>query len=330
MMTTLRIFIASSTEGASVARALRTTLQAELGTSALVELWSHKFELGDTAIEALETISDEADFAVVVMTPDDKAKIRHANEVVPRDNLVFELGLFIGTLGRERSIVALDPKDKLKLPSDILSVTALTFDRSSTESLNVSLQAGCVRLAERIGEIGPRHKWLAERRATLAANADFCAAIAGAWWEKVNHPAGSRLSFFTITPDPLSGHVVLEGAAFDGDGNCCALWKSEMARLYPEERRLSYLWRGSHPLPGYSHLKFHGNGHIEFQATANASGQLTVGNGDFWDVDEADPGNTLMKPVELRRVVSEHEQQMMTTGSAKARQTAVMNRLGSW
>lgn len=329
-MSPLRIFIASSSEGLPIANALRTTLQAELGGNARVELWSHKFELGDTTIEALETISNEADFAVVVMTPDDKAKIRRSSEVVPRDNLVFEQGLFIGTLGRQRSIVALDPKDKLKLPSDILSVTTLSFDRSSPENLDNSLQAGCVRLAKHIAEIGPRPKWLAERRATLAANADFCAAITGAWWEKVGHPTGSRLSLFTIAPDPLSGHVVLEGTSYGDDGDRCALWKSEMARLYPDDRRVTYLWRGTHPRPGYSHLKFHGYGSFDFVQSADPSAQLMAGSGDFWDVVEADPGKTMMKPVELRRVTKESELQTMSTGNTKAKRDLVGKVLDGW
>lgn len=329
-MAALHIFIASSSEGISIANVLRTALQAELGGNARVELWSHKFEFGDTAIESLETISDEADFAIVVMTPDDKATIRRANKVIPRDNLVFEQGLFIGALGRQRSIVALDPKDRLKLPSDVLSVTALNFDSSSPENLATSLQAGCVRLARHIAEIGARPKWLAERRATIAANADFCTAIAGAWWEKINHPTGSQLSYFTIAPDPLSGQVVLEGAAYGNDGYLCALWKSEMARLYPDDRRLTYLWRGSHPLAGYSHLKFHGYGSVDFRQAADHSAQLTAATGDFWDVCEADPGKTLMKPVDLRRIAKDNDLRTMSAGNAKTRRDIVMNVLNDW
>jgi CRP/FNR family cyclic AMP-dependent transcriptional regulator len=165
---TIRIFVASSTEGAPVAHALRKSLHAELGGGrALVELWSHKFEYGDTAIEALEAVAEHADFAVVVMTPDDKTSSREdIDQPAPRDNLVFELGLFIGALGRERSIVARDFNDALKVPSDILSVTALTFDSASPDSLDVSLQAECVRLAERIEHLGPRPKGTAPWRRT--------------------------------------------------------------------------------------------------------------------------------------------------------------------
>jgi hypothetical protein len=329
-MSALRIFVASSSEGKQIANALRTTLQAELGNKARVELWSLEFTLGDTAIESLETISNEADFAVVVMTPDDKSKIRDANEVVPRDNLVFEQGLFIGSLGRHRSIVALDPKDELKLPSDILSVTTLTFDRSSLENLDNSLQAGCIRLAEHIAEMGPRPKWLAERRAALAANANFCAAIVGAWWEKVNHPDGSRLSFFTIAPDPLSGHVLLVGTGYGDDGIPCALWRSEMARLYPDDRRLTYLWRGTRPLQGCNNMKFHGYGSIDFLQSADPAAQLMAGTGNFWDVVEADPGQTMMKAVELRRVMKESELQTMSTGNTKAKRELVEKVLNDW
>ena len=329
-MEPLRIFVASSSEGEPIARELRSLLQAELGNSALVELWMHKFALGETAIESLETVANEVDFAVVVMTPDDVTVSRHKKKVAPRDNLVFELGLFIGALGRERSIVARDGKDGLKLPSDILGVTALTYNAASSGDLTTSLQTACVKLAGQLKGRGLRPKWLAEGRAALATNAHFCCQVEGAWWERINHPEGSAVSFFTIIADPLSGNVVLEGESYGGDGEQCAKWKSEMTRLYPTDRRIAYLWRGKHPLPGFAHLDFHGYGTMEFKPPEESSHQTTKGSGDFWDVDEAQPGKTMFKPVELRRVLDERHRHIMTSGSARQKHDLVLRVIATW
>jgi len=86
-MNSTRVFIASSTEGSHVAQPLRSALQQELGTAATVELWSHKFGLGNTTIESLEKISTEADVAVVLLTPDDRTTSRHSEKASPRDHL---------------------------------------------------------------------------------------------------------------------------------------------------------------------------------------------------------------------------------------------------
>lgn len=331
-MSSLRVFIASSTEGAPVAQILRTVLQQELGALAAVELWSHKFGFSDTNIESLEKIGAEADLAIVLLTPDDKTTSRHNERASPRDNLVFELGLFIGTLGRERTVVAKPADGKampLKLPSDILGITALEFDPSTPEALKTSLQTRCVKLADHIRTLGPRSKWTALQRQAQQRNAEFIAAITGTWWERIDFPEGSRLSFFTISADPNSGQVLLDGQSYDAGGKQSAWWKSEMLRCYPDDRRLTYLWRGGHPLPEQSHLKFHGYGSFEFRGNADAAGRLLAAGGDFWDVDEANPALTLHKPVSLRRA-TEREAEKMDTGSSDDIRTVVLKRLKDW
>lgn len=331
-MSPLRIFIASSTEGSPVAQALRSALQQELGTTAAVDLWSHKFGLSDTTIESLEKISTEADLAIVLLTPDDKTTSRHSQNASPRDNLVFELGLFIGTLGRERTVVAKPTNANtapMKLPSDILAITALEFDPSTPEALKISLQAKCVQLADHIRALGPRSKWTALQRQAQQRNAEFIKAIAGTWLERIDFPEGSRLSFFTICPDPHSGQVLLDGLSYDSSGKQSAWWKSEMLRCYPDDRRLTYLWRGEHPLPDQSHLKFHGYGSFDFRNNTDSTGCLLAAGGDFWDVDEANPAHTLHKPVSLRRA-TEREAEKMTSGTSDEIRTVALKRLKEW
>lgn len=329
-MNPAKVFVASSSEGEPVARELQTLLQAELGAAAVVDLWRDKFALSETAIESLEKVAEEADFAVLLMTADDITVSRAKESVAPRDNLIFELGLFIGALGRERAFVAREAQSQLKLPSDILGVTALTYNSSSPSERSASLQAECVRLAAQMTERQVRPKWLAQGRAALAANGDFCRAVEGMWWEKINFPEGNTLSCFRIATDAVVGSLTLEGTGYSNNGEASALWKSEMVRLYPSERRVVYLWRGTHPLPGSSNFRFHGYGAMEFDLPDSPSDRLSEGKGDFWDVDEARPRDTVSKPVELRRVDDAKHVKVMNSGSAKEKSELVRDTLNAW
>ena len=68
-----------------------------------------------------------ADFALFVFGPDDKISHRHDDYMVPRDNVIFEMGLFIGRLGRERVFMVKDADVDLKIPTDLLGVNPITY-----------------------------------------------------------------------------------------------------------------------------------------------------------------------------------------------------------
>lgn len=112
---------------------------------------------GRTIIEQLEYIRDHIYYAFVIVTPDDVGCLREeiqniarmvvglknvGNEIVTkifenlheraRQNVVFELGLFIGALGRE-NVCCLLQKDVKERPSDIDGILYKSFDRSVTE-----------------------------------------------------------------------------------------------------------------------------------------------------------------------------------------------------
>lgn len=84
--------------------------------------------LGRTIIEKFETNSDVS-FAVVLLTPDDKGCSAHLNpeeaRFRARQNVVFELGYFIGKLGRNR-VCALH-KGALELPSDYQGIVYVSM-----------------------------------------------------------------------------------------------------------------------------------------------------------------------------------------------------------
>lgn len=82
---------------------------------------------GRTIIEKVEANSDVG-FAVVLLTPDDEGKAKNADELEPRarQNVLLELGYFIGRLGREH-VCALK-RGKVEIPSDFAGVVWETMD----------------------------------------------------------------------------------------------------------------------------------------------------------------------------------------------------------
>ena len=72
-----------------------------------------------TSLESLVERLDDFDFAALILTPDDVTISRDEEMQAPRDNVLLELGLFIGAIGRERSFIVYDRGSNLKLPSDL-------------------------------------------------------------------------------------------------------------------------------------------------------------------------------------------------------------------
>lgn len=117
------LFVGSSSEGIEVARAI----QDQLGGDAEVTLWSDSlFELGKATLESLVELTNRFDFAVLVLSPDDIATIRGRTTPTPRDNVVFEFGLFMGRLGRERTFAVCDRA--LPVWNDLAGITMALYD----------------------------------------------------------------------------------------------------------------------------------------------------------------------------------------------------------
>jgi hypothetical protein len=144
------IFIGSSTEGLALARDLKSLLQDE----ASVRLWDDDFiPLGSTPIEALIEGLPRFDFALIAFTPDDLVNSRKNQSFVPRDNLVFEAGLFIGAIGRNRTFII--SAKGLKLPSDLDGVNKVEYDPGvSNEPLLDRITPGCDKIKRAIRDLG--------------------------------------------------------------------------------------------------------------------------------------------------------------------------------
>lgn len=147
-----RIFIGSSVEGLKVADAINLNLDHELE----VTLWrTGAFDLASTALESLVKRSKAVDFALFVFSPDDVATIRSQQRAVVRDNVVFELGLFIGALGKDRCFIVRPRDVDLHLPTDLLGVVAADYESGRSDGdISAAVNHACVlvkRSVERAG-----------------------------------------------------------------------------------------------------------------------------------------------------------------------------------
>src|SRR5690348_8601538 len=118
-----RIFIGSSTE----AKLLASALKAALATYFDARLWAEDiFEPSDVTMDALLRAADTSDFALLIFSPDDIVLMRDSLMSAVRDNVLFELGLFAGRLGRKRSLFML-PKTSanLRIASDLGGITGI-------------------------------------------------------------------------------------------------------------------------------------------------------------------------------------------------------------
>lgn len=82
---------------------------------------------GRTIIEKFEAHAD-ASFAVVLLTPDDEGKAKNVTALQPRarQNVVLELGYFIGRLGRKN--VCPIYVEGVELPSDVTGLVYVPYD----------------------------------------------------------------------------------------------------------------------------------------------------------------------------------------------------------
>lgn len=147
------VFVGSSTEGVSVAKAI----QVGLDESCQVELWSQgPFGLSEGTLESLMASANRFDFAVLVVSTDDLLVSRGEVHASPRDNVLFELGLFIGRLGRERTFIVYDRANPPKLPSDLAGITAATFQPHDSGNIQAAVGAACAKVEQAIRRLGPR------------------------------------------------------------------------------------------------------------------------------------------------------------------------------
>lgn len=245
-----RLFLGSSGAQTPLVEALTTGLE----DIAQVEPWTTVFNPGTTTIERLLELTHQVDFAAFVFAQDDwtsDAPAAVAPVASPRDNVVFEAGLFGGVLGMRRTFI-LHAKGA-KLPTDLLGLTSIRYSDATADVDSV---------IEKL------------RSAVLTRSAETAAAIAGAWWQfsltarTPDEP--SALSLLHVQRD-ANGALEIAGRSWGEDGTLTARYWSEATRERRDPSGIFYYFRGERPRDPNA-PSIDGTGEILLEAADRASG----------------------------------------------------------
>lgn len=147
----IRVFVISSVEALPVARTIENAFAHDPFATIV---WANGvFRVTNYTLESLENELDVCDFAIAIAHPDDQTKIRDEDWPTPRDNVVFELGFFMGRLGRSRAILMEPQGARVKLPSDLAGITTIRY-RFETKDTAAHMGPACNELREHIMKLG--------------------------------------------------------------------------------------------------------------------------------------------------------------------------------
>jgi predicted nucleotide-binding protein len=149
------VFIGSSLESKEIVEAIHNGLRRD---DFVIRPWTKTgvFEASHFPIEDLAFEVVSSDFAVLVLGPDDKVLSRKRSYRAPRDNVVFELGLFMGALSRNRTFLVLPEKVEVKIPSDLLGLTLLKYGTVSSKTLAARIRPVCTQLRSLFNQRGTK------------------------------------------------------------------------------------------------------------------------------------------------------------------------------
>ena len=239
-----RVFIGSSREGHHIAE----LLQLGLDSHAECTIWSQGvFGLSGGTLESLCDSAKNFDFAALILTPDDLVQKRSDLKRVPRDNVLFELGLFMGILGRESTFIVHCSDDRLELPSDLAGVSTIQWRERTDGNMRAALGPACttIRLAMDAQRLSPARGAVNEaddlRSLIEAQSRDIRALVESIKRDDQRPPAHSG----DRTPDGL--------AFLEGIWRNPALGSFYYPRLLGGVMRCPYCYAGNESLTGEFH-----------------------------------------------------------------------------
>lgn len=152
-----RIFIGSSSEALDFANALQELLSSP-SSGIQAQVWTQGVTtLSSTTIESLTRTAQNVDFAVFLLTPDDVVRSRGQLSALPRDNVLFEFGLFMGAIGRDRVFLAYQTGVDIKILSDMSGVTYAPFEAPATPAdMPLCLGPAANKIRAQVRAVGPR------------------------------------------------------------------------------------------------------------------------------------------------------------------------------
>jgi hypothetical protein len=145
-----KVFIGSSSSGLKTARAI----QNRLSEAADPTVWKDENWLGKGTLEHLMSILNKYHFGVFILRPDDVLEIKGETKGATRDNVLLELGLFMGKHGREKVFIVSQDDENLRIASDLLGINFAPFSADSDTDLTVS----CNKILDQIEVIWANEK----------------------------------------------------------------------------------------------------------------------------------------------------------------------------
>ncbi len=138
-----RVFIGSSSEARDQVLACSEILN---DTAEMMPWWlAPEFRPGFSTMEELLLAVDSYDYGIFILTPDDSIESKGERSMAARDNVLLEYGLFLGTLGRERTFALIQEGGssdlQVKLPSDLLGINIPRFSHRDQHDLLTSASA---------------------------------------------------------------------------------------------------------------------------------------------------------------------------------------------
>ena len=253
-----RIFLGSSGKQEKLLRGLTRGLE----DIAHVEPWTTSFNPGTTTLDRLVELAHEVDFAVFAFAQDDwtttsppAANPAASGQASPRDNVVFEAGLFGGVLGMRRTFIL--HASGAKLPSDLFGLTCVRYADATTASEMRDINEKLRKAIENEGRV---------------------ARIEGLWWQfsltELDPGQPSAVSLLRISRN-RSGAMEIAGRSWQEDGRLSARYWCEASKERQEPSGIFYYWKGERPRdPNAPQLE--GTGEILLESADRASGYFTT------------------------------------------------------
>jgi hypothetical protein len=294
-----RIFLGSSGKQVALLEAITHGLE----DVADVEPWTTTFNPGRSTLDRLVELSQEVDFAAFVFAQDDWTTLdaSESGQASPRDNVVFEAGLFGGALGIRRTFIL--HAHGAKLPSDLLGLTSIRYDPATGPD---DVRAINEQLRNAIETEGRR------------------GLVEGLWWQlsltaRSEHEP-SAVSLLRISRD-RDGGLTVNGRAWQEDGTLSARYWSEAAKERRDPAGIFYFWKGERP----RHVdapQLEGTGEMKVESVDRATGYWTTRS-------DRDPAlNARTAGVYLRADPS--DLRVLDGGSEEERAQLITQRLREW
>jgi hypothetical protein len=251
-----RIFLGSSAAQTKLLQSLTRGLE----DIAQVEPWTATFNPGTTTLGRLLELTREVDFAAFVFARDDwtikgAAAASEAGQGSPRDNVVFEAGLFGGVLGMQRTFIL--HASGAKLPTDLLGLTCIRYGEELTAAEIKGINQKLRKAIETVGRI---------------------VGIEGLWWQfslterTADEP--SAMSLLRVARD-RNGMLEVSGRSWQADGTLSARYSSEAAKEKKDPAGVFYYWKGERPRSSNA-PQVDGTGEIKLESPDRATGYWTT------------------------------------------------------